>query len=113
MTENPEIVVNPGDGGSVTESGVVAGDVNVGLPPGLTLSPDGVLSGTPTEPGTYQVTVTVTDDAGLTASQVLTITVISPLSITVSIVPDPVSGQAYTFTLTATGGTPPYTWTAS
>jgi hypothetical protein len=31
------------------------------LPPGFTLSPDGVLSGKATAPGSYPVTVTVTD----------------------------------------------------
>src|SRR5262249_30448272 len=32
------------------------------LPPGLTLSTSGVLSGTPTNPGTYTFAVTATDD---------------------------------------------------
>lgn len=34
-----------------------------GLPPGLTINPNGVISGTPTQSGTYSVTVTVTDAA--------------------------------------------------
>ncbi|WP_157801273.1 IPT/TIG domain-containing protein [Sphingobium sp. LB126] len=39
------------------------------IPPGLTLSADGVLSGTPTAPGTYNFTVNVSDDsATLTGS---------------------------------------------
>ena len=34
------------------------------LPPGLILSPDGVLSGTPTQPGTFNFTVSATNSAG-------------------------------------------------
>ena len=35
-----------------------------GLPPGLSISSSGVISGTPTTAGTYQVTVTATDSGG-------------------------------------------------
>jgi hypothetical protein len=35
-----------------------------GLPPGLSISPTGLISGTPTAVGSYSVTVTVSDDAG-------------------------------------------------
>ena len=39
------------------------------LPPGLTISPTGIISGTPTTPGSYTVTVTVSDGfVGGTAS---------------------------------------------
>lgn len=84
--------------------------VVAGLPPGLTLDADGTLSGIPETAGVYQVTVQVTDSAGTTASSVLQLTVLSPLAITVTVMPAGVTGQAYTFTLTATGGVPPYTW---
>ncbi|MFC0624901.1 M28 family peptidase [Kribbella deserti] len=39
-----------------------------GLPTGLTISSSGVISGTPTRIGTYQVTVTAKDSAGATGS---------------------------------------------
>lgn len=80
------------------------------LPPGLTLSPQGVLSGTPTTPGTYSFDVTVTDADSNTATAELSIVVAPPLTITVSGVPGSVQGQPYSFTLTATGGDPPYSW---
>ncbi|WP_328752838.1 M4 family metallopeptidase [Streptomyces sp. NBC_00285] len=43
-----------------------------GLPDGLTVSPSGLISGTPTTLGTSAVTVTVTDDTGASASATFT-----------------------------------------
>lgn len=48
------------------------------LPSGLTLSPAGVLSGTPTTAGNPTVDVTVTDSAFATDTQPFTITVLNP-----------------------------------
>jgi hypothetical protein len=45
------------------------------LPPGLTLSPTGTISGTPTTAGGYPVTVTATNFVAPAATQTLTITV--------------------------------------
>ncbi len=45
------------------------------LPPGLTLSTSGVLSGTPTIAGSYSFPVTATDSVGASASQSYTITI--------------------------------------
>ena len=45
------------------------------LPPGLTLSPSGVLSGTPTQTGIFTFTVTATDSCGCTKSQTYTLSV--------------------------------------
>jgi CSLREA domain-containing protein/uncharacterized repeat protein (TIGR01451 family) len=53
------------------------------LPPGLSLSSSGVLSGTPTTPGTYPFTVMATDNTGCTGSQAYSIFIsacLSPLS---------------------------------
>lgn len=52
------------------------------LPAGLTLSADGVISGTPTAPkGNYQVVVTVTDETGGSLSKNMTIKVEGELAI--------------------------------
>jgi hypothetical protein len=47
------------------------------LPPGLSLSSNGLISGTPTKTGTYEFIVTATNMAGIGASPALTITVSS------------------------------------
>ncbi|HET9690469.1 MAG TPA: putative Ig domain-containing protein [Acidimicrobiales bacterium] len=51
---------------------------NGAMPAGLTLSPGGVWQGRPVAPGTYHVTVTVTDAAGMRASETVTVTVMPP-----------------------------------
>lgn len=80
------------------------------LPPGLTLSSGGVLSGTPTTPGTYVFTVQVTDTASATASQAFVLIVQSPTPvITTTSVPNGMTSLPYTTTIIAAGGTIPYT----
>jgi hypothetical protein len=87
------------------------------LPTGLTLSTSGTISGTPSAAGSFAFVAQVKDSATSpqTATQSETIAVAAPpptpISITVSTLPDATVGTAYTATLTATGGTPPYTWT--
>jgi uncharacterized repeat protein (TIGR01451 family)/fimbrial isopeptide formation D2 family protein len=49
------------------------------LPPGLTLSVDGVLSGMPRQPGVYTFTITATDKCGCSKSQTYTLTVDCPM----------------------------------
>jgi hypothetical protein len=44
-----------------------------GLPDGLSVSPGGTLSGTPTEGGTFDFTVTLTDATGMTVQWFYTI----------------------------------------
>ncbi len=46
-----------------------------GLPPGLTMSAAGLLSGTPTAAGTFNMTVTITDSASGTTSKIYPITI--------------------------------------
>ncbi|EEF61501.1 Ig domain-containing protein [Pedosphaera parvula] len=48
---------------------------SAGLPDGLTLSPDGVISGTPTTEGIYDFTVDVTESGGRTTTQDLSINI--------------------------------------
>ena len=87
------------------------------LPPGLTISTsgaNGIISGTPTTPGTTSFKVQVTDSQTPTAAVDLaskSITVNPALSISTTSLTAGSIGVPYTGTLTATGGVPPYTWT--
>lgn len=86
------------------------------LPSGLTLSTSGVISGTTTSSkGNYSATIRVTDYAGITKSRAFTITVFeageTPLSITSSsTLSRGRKGSSYSATLTAVGGSKPYSW---
>jgi hypothetical protein len=81
------------------------------LPVGLTLAPStGVISGTPTGTGTSNFTVQVTDANSQTASQPLSLTVVVPPTVTTTSLPNGTQNAAYSATLTASGGTTPYTW---
>ena len=99
---------------TLTESGGTspfAWSVSSGsLPPGVSLSADGNLTGTPTATGTFGFTVKVTDANNQSATQATSITVSAGVSTTFSAPPVAYVGAAYTDTLTATGGTTPYTW---
>ena len=82
------------------------------LPAGLSLSSSGVVSGTPTSAGgPTSITFQVTDLTSATAMKSLSITIATPLSISTSSLPNGTMGTAYSQTLTATGGTSPYSWT--
>jgi hypothetical protein len=88
------------------------------LPPGLTLNPlTGVISGTATALATATpLTFEVTDSGSpaQTATAILTLTItlpgLGPLTITTTALNAGIVGVPYSQTLTATGGTPPYTW---
>lgn len=80
------------------------------LPPGLTLSTAGVLSGSPSAAGSYGFTVRVTDSTGAQATRSFSIVTSSGLAITTTVLPAASIGAAYSLTLAATGGTPPYNW---
>ncbi len=82
------------------------------LPPGLALnSSTGALSGTPTAAGTYSFVLQVTDSTPTSATKAVTLIIAAGLSITSPAqLPTGVTGAAYSQTLTAAGGTAPYTW---
>jgi hypothetical protein len=69
-----------------------------------------VISGTPTGTGTSNFTVKVTDAASLTGSMALSLTVVLPPSVTTASLANGTQNIAYSVTLTATGGTAPYSW---
>ncbi len=83
------------------------------LPPGLTLNSSGTISGTPTNMGSYSFTARVTDSTGLKQSKTISILILGPLSITTTSLPSGTVGTAYSATLSATGGTSPYTWSVA
>ena len=83
------------------------------LPAGISLSADGNLTGTPTATGTSSFTIKVTDANSQSATQAISITISAGVSTTFSTPPAAVVGGAYTDTLTATGGTTPYTWSVN
>ena len=85
------------------------------IPSGLSLSTStGLLSGTPTTPGTYNFTIGVVDQSKQTDSVAYTIAIVAPLSITTATtLPGGVVGAAYTQTFAATGGSSPYQWSVS
>ncbi|MDB5529387.1 MAG: hypothetical protein JWR51_2490 [Devosia sp.] len=89
------------------------------LPAGMSLSGSGVVSGTPTETGSFTFTVTGTDNsvgtghATFTSSTIaLTITALTITALTITIspgtLPDAAAGGDYNRTLTASGGSAPY-----
>lgn len=88
------------------------------LPAGMVLSAAGVVSGTPTVAGTASFTVQVADSttpSPLSSAKSCSLTVnpvaTAPTIATVCPLPAGTEGVAYSQTLTATGGTAPYTFT--
>ena len=88
-------------------------NISGALPPGLALATNGVISGTPTTVITNIFTVQVKDATNGIATQSLSLAVQAPapLQITATSLPNGTNGVAYSQTLTALGGHPPYTWT--
>ncbi len=86
------------------------------LPTGLTLSSGGVLSGTPTQAGSFPITITAADSStGPTApysgSRAYVLTIVGPtITLAPASVPDATVGTAYTQTISASGGATPYTF---
>ena len=88
-----------------------------GLPPGLKMDINGTITGTPTTTtgSPFNVHVTVTDSSSATASSTYLLTISSVLAVAApSSLPVGVLGVPYlSTTVTAGGGTPPYTWAAT
>jgi Peptidase A4 family/Putative Ig domain len=87
------------------------------LPAGLTLSPSGALTGTPTALGNATFTVHLVDattPTPLVDTVALTISVmLAPLTITTTSLPNATLGSGYAANVSATGGTSPYTFSLS
>ena len=83
------------------------------LPGGITVTGSGQISGTPTSSGTFNFTAQVTDANSNRAQKDFSLTVAGPLVITSSALPSAATQAQYGQTLSATGGTPPYTWSVA
>eukprot|EP00899_Mesostigma_viride_P008428 jgi/Mesvir1/17587/Mv08820-RA.1 len=84
------------------------------LPGGLSIDPaTGLVSGTPLSSGSFGVTVTAVDSTGAVGVLSLTLLVKAPLALSGSL-PNGIVNTAYSSSgVTASGGTSPYTWSAS
>ncbi len=80
------------------------------LPGGLSLSSDGLLSGTLNSAGSFSFTITSTDAGRCTGSRSYTLTVCGPIAISPSALPGATVTGSYQQTLTATGGGAPYSF---
>ncbi|HYI94509.1 MAG TPA: putative Ig domain-containing protein [Bryobacteraceae bacterium] len=84
------------------------------LPPGLSLASNGVLSGTPTQLGSFQFMIQATDSARERGSRSFGLTVRpATLAIVTSSLGSGTVGTAFSLGLSASGGTVPYTWSAN
>ena len=90
---------------------MTAGTLPTGLSP---ITSGGLISGTPTTPGTFTFTIRATDANGCTGLQAYTIVINAPTCPTISLLPPPLPigtvGIPYSKTITASGGTGPYTF---
>lgn len=82
------------------------------LPAGLTLGPNGVVSGTPSAPGSYTVTVRV-DSGGRSSSKRLQLVVVEKLSASAPAAQTWEVGRPLQISVDAKGGTPGYSWKVS
>ncbi|MCU1391179.1 MAG: autotransporter protein [Ilumatobacteraceae bacterium] len=85
-----------------------------GLPAGLSMNASGVLSGTPTAAGSATVVVKVVDGLAATATRSYTVTIAAALGVGTASLPTGEVSIAYSpTTLTTSGGTAPFVWSAT
>jgi hypothetical protein len=82
------------------------------LPPGLSISTSGIISGTPTTSGAYNYSVTVTDNVGNSGVVNCSVTVYPPLTLACASTSAEI-GFPYSSALVASGGVPSYTYSIS
>src|SRR5215469_230716 len=85
---------------------------NGSVPPGLQVFVSGIIAGVPFTAGSFTFNLVVTDANNLTATKPFTVVITgSVVSITTtSPLPNGSVGQAYSQTLVASNGTPPFQW---
>jgi hypothetical protein len=106
--------------GTITASGgfgtVVFGLVSGTLPTGLTLTPQGLISGTPNAAASFIFTLAAVDSSAdpQIAQQTYTVVIapaVTPVSLGPASLPPATIGAAYSQNFAVSGGTPPYTVT--
>ena len=105
--------VNASGGAAPFSWSISAGSLTPGLSLGSGNTRSVTISGTPTVQTSSNFTVKITDSAGGTATQALTITIGAPLplAVTTTSLPGTSLNVAYpATTLQASGGVPPYSW---
>jgi hypothetical protein len=110
LTANSVTSLNPPAGAPVQATWTLASG---SLPPGIALSPEGVLSGTPTTEGSYGFTV-MAKNGGPSETRDLGISVRQPMSVKSpfgpAVRPNAEVGLRFSATATATGGSGKYEW---
>lgn len=95
-------------------SGSYTWSVSGTLPQGLSLSPDGRISGTPMSAGPFQFRLIAADSNGQQAARACSLAVQNgPMSIGSCPLPEATVGALYTATLNPLGGSEPYVWSQS
>ena len=80
-------------------------------PPGVSISSGGVISGTPSQAGSFSFNVHVVDASSKTADKSYTASVALPtLTLSPGTLPSATQNRPYSATLSASGGTSPYTY---
>lgn len=107
LTASQVTALNPPSGPQVNATWSVQSGA---LPPGIALSTDGVLSGTPTTEGSYQFVVQAVN-GGTSDTETYTIVVRQPVVVAfTSTPPKSEVGVSFEAALKATGGSGSYTW---
>jgi hypothetical protein len=84
------------------------------LPSGLTLSAGGAITGAASAAGTFNFTVQATDAGSCVGTRAYSIQVVcAPITVAPATLPSDTVGKAYSQNITASGGTPAYTYTVS
>ncbi|MGQ9917878.1 MAG: putative Ig domain-containing protein [Bryobacteraceae bacterium] len=85
------------------------------LPPGLSLNPStGAITGAPSAQGVFYFVARITDSSGAFSESQLRIAVeLPPLALNQAALPEGMVGSAYSATLGASNGTPPYSFSPS